>query len=371
MDQARSIRNEKINSRLRSIPGPVTCAMVLLLAACAGIAGCTAAIPTVKQDPAPAIATFSASPAAITAGAGTALSWATSGATSVAITPGSFASTSASGSVPLSPTTTTTYTLTATNSTGSTTATATVTVTQPNLPAIGSFTASPASIALGGISTLSWATTGAATITITPGTFTSASASGTTNVSPEATTTYVLTATNAAGSATATAMVTVAAAGGTLKITTTSCPGGTQGTAYAGCTIAASGGTPPYTFSVEDSASYPPLTEGMALDGPTGIITSPLIGGQGTYTPEIVVTDSTGAQATANISFAISGSNAFLGEYLSFGLDLSPSRGCGDVGFAGGYFAGGGNLQWLPVVDDQAVLRRRRLREFSERDSCD
>jgi hypothetical protein len=286
--------------------------MGLLLAACAGIAGCTAPIPTVKQDPAPAIASFSASPTAITAGAGTTLSWATSGATSVAITPGSFAATSASGSVPLSPTTTTTYTLTATNSTGSATATTTVTVTQPNLPAIGSFTASPASIALGGISTLSWTTTGAATITITPGTFTSASASGTTNVSPEATTTYVLTATNAAGSVTATAMVTVAAAGGTLKITTTSCPGATQGAAYAGCAIAATGGTPPYTFSVKDSASYPSVPEGMALDGPTGNITSPLIGGQGTYTPEIVVTDSTGAQATADISFAISGSNAFL-----------------------------------------------------------
>jgi hypothetical protein len=122
----------------------------------------------------------------------------------------------------------------------------------------------------------------------------------------------VLKATNAAGSVTATTMVTVAAAGGTLKITTASCPGGTQGSAYAGCTIAASGGTPPYTFSVKDSASYPPLPEGMVLDGPTGIITSPLIGGQGTYTPEIVVTDSTSAQATADISFALSGNNAFL-----------------------------------------------------------
>jgi hypothetical protein len=131
-------------------------------------------------------------------------------------------------------------------------------------------------------------------------------------VSPEATTTYVLTAANAAGSATATTIVTVAAAGGALKITTTSCPGGTQGAAYTGCTIAASGGTPPYTFSVNDSASYPPLPEGMALDGSTGNITSALIGGQGTYTPEILVTDSTGAQATADISFAISGNNVFL-----------------------------------------------------------
>jgi len=106
--------------------------------------------------------------------------------------------------------------------------------------------------------------------------------------------------------------VTVTAAGAKLQITATTCPGGTQNTAYEGCTIAATGGTPPYTFSVSDSASYPPLPEGMTLDASTGAITSSLIGGQGTYIPEIVVTDSTGAQASADISFAINGSNAFL-----------------------------------------------------------
>jgi hypothetical protein len=312
MDPAHLFRIGKLSSDRRRTPGPVVYALGLLLAVCGGLAGCTAPFPTVKQDPSPTIASFTASPASITAGASTTLNWTTSGATSVTVTPGSFASTAATGSVALSPTATTTYTLTATNSTGSMTATATVTVAQPNVPAISSFTASPTSIALGAISTLSWATTGASTLTITPGTFASTSSSGQTNVSPEATTTYVLTATNAAGSVTATAMVAVAAAGGALKITTTSCPGGTQGTPYAGCIVAASGGTPPYTFSVTDSASYPPLPEGMALDVSTGSITSPLIGGQGTYTPEIVVTDSTGTQATADISFAISGNNTFL-----------------------------------------------------------
>jgi hypothetical protein len=312
MDPAHSFRIGKLSFDRRRIAGPAVCVLGLLLAARGGLVGCTAPFPTVKQDPEPTIASFTASPASISAGASTTLNWTTSGATSVTVTPGSFASTAATGSVALSPTATTTYTLTATNSTGSVTATAIVTVAQPNLPAISSFTASPSSIALGAISTLSWATTGASTLTITPGTFASTSSSGQTNVSPEATTTYVLTATNAAGSVTATATVTVAAAGGALMITTTSCPGGTQGTPYAGCTIAASGGTPPYTFSVTDSASYPPLPEGMALDASTGSITSPLIGGQGTYTPEIAVTDSTGTQATADISFAMSGNNAFL-----------------------------------------------------------
>jgi hypothetical protein len=74
----------------------------------------------------------------------------------------------------------------------------------------------------------------------------------------------------------------------------------------------ASGGSPPYTYSVSTSSSFPPLPEGMSLNRTTGNITSAEIGGQGTYTPELVVTDSTGAAATANIGFAINGSNAFL-----------------------------------------------------------
>jgi hypothetical protein len=50
----------------------------------------------------------------------------------------------------------------------------------------------------------------------------------------------------------------------------------------------------------------------MTLNASTGAITSAIIGGQGTYAPEIIVTDSTGAQANADISFAINGSNAFM-----------------------------------------------------------
>jgi hypothetical protein len=367
-------------------------ALALLVAACAGLAGCVAPLPATRQNAAPTITSFSASPTSIVNGSSTTLTWATTGATSISISPGNFTSSSGSGSATLSPTATTTYTLTATNSTGSVTATTTVTVTTPSLPSISSFTASPTSIAPGAVSTLSWTTSGATTITITPGTFASTSATGSTGVNPEVTTTYVLTATNAAGSVTATATVTVTAAavptitsftanptsigsgssstlswvtsgattlaitpgsftstnaagsttvsptstttytltatnaagpntatakvtvssGGALKITTTTCPGGTQGTAYAGCTIAATGGSPPYTFSVSASSNYPPLPEGMTLNSSTGAISSALIGGQGTYIPQLIVTDSTSTQATQDISFAINGSNAFL-----------------------------------------------------------
>jgi hypothetical protein len=128
-------------------------------------------------------------------------------------------------------------------------------------------------------------------------------------VKPTVTTTYTLTASNSGGSVTATAQLTVTPV---LTITTTSCPGGTQNTAYAGCTIAAINGTPPYTFSVDTSGTYAPLPPGMSIDASTGAITAPIIGGQGTYKPEFVVTDSQGVQVTEQIAIPINGSNAFM-----------------------------------------------------------
>src|SRR6266852_3974645 len=62
-------------------------------------------------------------------------------------------------------------------------------------PTVTSFAAKPASINSGASSTLSWATSGATTITIGGG-FSSAAASGSTSVSPTVTTSYTLTATN-------------------------------------------------------------------------------------------------------------------------------------------------------------------------------
>ena len=289
------------------------CLLVLILLACLGLIECgaTSGSSSTKGSN-PTISAFAASPTGINSGASSTLSWTTSGATSVAITPGTFTSTSATGSMSVSPTTTTTYTLTATNATGSTASTLTVTVNSPSKPSISSFTASPASITSGSSSTLSWSTSGATSISITPGGLNSTAASGSTTVSPATTTTYTLTATNSAGSTSSTAKVTVTSSTGPLTIVTTSCPGGTQGAAYAGCTITASGGSLPYTYSLDTSGNYPPLPEGMSLNATTGAISSSLIGGQGTYTPQFIVTDSTSAQATQQIVFSINGSNAFL-----------------------------------------------------------
>jgi hypothetical protein len=290
-------------------------ALVLALLACLALSGCAGSSnPPPKGSSAPTITSFGANPTSISSGTSSTLTWATTGATSISISPGGFNSTSANGSTSVSPAATTTYTLTATNTSGSATSTATVSVTAASAPTINSFGANPTTITAGSSSTLSWSTTGASSIAIAPGTFTSTSSSGSTSVSPTATTQYTLTATDSAGSATATATVTVNSGGssGPLTITSSSCPGGTQGQPYTGCTLSASGGTPPYAFSLDASGNYPPLPEGMSLNASTGEVSSSLIGGQGTYSPNFIVTDSAKAQATAVISFAINGNSAFL-----------------------------------------------------------
>jgi hypothetical protein len=76
--------------------------------------------------------------------------------------------------------------------------------------------------------------------------------------------------------------------------------------------ITASGGTPPYTFSTNTSTSYATLPEGMALNASTGLISSSLIGGQGNYGVQLIVTDAAANQATQLIDFAIQGNNSYL-----------------------------------------------------------
>ena len=77
-------------------------------------------------------------------------------------------------------------------------------------PTISSFSASPSTVAANGTSTLSWSTTNAASLSISP-TIGTVTGTSTTTPSLSATTVYTLTATNANGSATATTTVTVQA----------------------------------------------------------------------------------------------------------------------------------------------------------------
>ena len=167
---------------------------------------------TAKVIVRPRIDSFSASPSTIAPGDDSTLRWATTGASSANISP-TVGSVAVDGNTDVSPTADTTYTLTASNDDNdSVEAEVTVTVSEdppdPD-PTCDSFTATPANICSGGSSTLSWRTTDADSVSISPdpggGTL---AVDGSQSVSPT-TTTYTLTATNTVGTAICKATVTV------------------------------------------------------------------------------------------------------------------------------------------------------------------
>ena len=155
---------------------------------------------------APTISTFTSSPSSITQGQTSALSWTTSGATSLFIDNG-VGNVTGLTTTNVTPNATTTYTLSAVNSSGTTTRQTTVAVT-PLPPTISAFTASPSPINQGQTSALSWTTSGATSLSIDNGVG-SVTGLTTTNVTPAQTTTYTLTATNAGGSTTRQVTVTI------------------------------------------------------------------------------------------------------------------------------------------------------------------
>lgn len=169
----------------------------------------------------PVISSFIPNPPVITAGDSSTLSWNVSNATSVTIDQG-VGAVAPVGSTSVSPAATTSYTLTATNAAGWSSATTVVLVMAAppgDLPVINSFTANPGNITAGDSSTLSWNVSNADTLTLTGEiTKTLGSMVGSSDVSPDATITYTLTATNAAGSIIATVQVVVAPAGHTVTL---------------------------------------------------------------------------------------------------------------------------------------------------------
>lgn len=172
---------------------------------------------TVTVVPAPAISTFIATPATISAGGTSRLNGVFSGGTGV-VTPGGYALASGVDLV-VGPASTTTYTLTVTNAAGAAaTSTATVTVGSVAQPSISSFTASPAAITAGQTSILAYTfANGTGSINQSVGAVTSG---GSKNVTPSSTTTYTLTVTGAAGTTPATAQATVTVGGASTRTVT-------------------------------------------------------------------------------------------------------------------------------------------------------
>ncbi len=168
---------------------------------------------------APTVTSFTASPATISAGSSSVLSWSVSNATALIIDQG-IGSVSAAGSTTVTPAATTTYALTAVNASGTVTALTVVTVesgstttTSPSssgpLP-VAHIYVNPGTITPAGQAVLSWDTVNASNVTINNG-IGPVSPSGSRTVSPDSTTVFVITASNAVGTVTASTQLAVGA----------------------------------------------------------------------------------------------------------------------------------------------------------------
>lgn len=166
-----------------------------------------AASATTLTDPAPTVS-LSATPASVASGGTSTLNWSATNATACTASGGWSGARGTSGSTATAAlAASTTYTLSCSGSGGTASASTTVTVNSP--PTI-SLLASPAAIAVGGNSTLSWSSANASSCTASGGwSGTRATAGSSATSTLTATTTYTLACTGAGGSASASATVTV------------------------------------------------------------------------------------------------------------------------------------------------------------------
>ena len=159
--------------------------------------------PTPPSFNLPVVAAFTVLPANIMSGNNATLVWDIRNSFDVSIEP-SFGIIRPSGSQPVNPPFTTTYKLTANNSQGSILATTTLTVSgappSVDTPVVKFFTANPYVIRRGESAILSWQTVGGSSVVIDKELSTMFwPAEGTTQVSPAATTTYMLSVTSPDG----------------------------------------------------------------------------------------------------------------------------------------------------------------------------
>ena len=174
--------------------------------ACSGVGGsvtrsATVTVNGVPPPPAPTVS-LSASPASITSGGSSTLTWSSTNATSCTASgdwSGSKATSGTQGTGAL--TGSKSYTLACSGAGGTVSKTATVTVTAAPVPTV-TLSASPASIDSGSSSTLTWSSTNASSCTASGGWSGSKATSGTQGTGAlTATTTYTLACTGAGGTA--------------------------------------------------------------------------------------------------------------------------------------------------------------------------
>lgn len=278
------------------------CSLFLLAVFINGCAGPAPANPTPTPTPGPTpppspsqvTATIQASPATITAGQFATLTWSSTNATSVSISPAlpeeDTTTTPLSGQAAVTPQQTTTYTITATGSNGTATSNTTVTVNQV-APTI-QITAQPTAVSAGGSSTLTWSTSNATSVSIDHGIGSVSAQSGTVSTgSISQTTTFTATAQGPGGTTTATATVTVSQVAVTLTASPTS--------------ISAAGQAVTLTWTSTDAVS-------VSIDQGVGTVT-PASGGSvtvnppGTTTYTATATDPNGVTTSAKAVVTMKG----------------------------------------------------------------
>jgi hypothetical protein len=158
------------------------------------------------------ITSFTASSYTVALGSQVTLSWVVTGASSLVIDQQVGTVTGISVNVTPLATGANVYTLTANSANGPVTKSLTINVTNSSAPTITSFTASAPTVVAGTPVTLTWAVTGATTLSISSGVGTVTGTSTTVTPSVADTVTYTLTATNSSGSSTASVVVVVTSA---------------------------------------------------------------------------------------------------------------------------------------------------------------
>ncbi|MFA6095827.1 MAG: hypothetical protein WC767_03225, partial [Candidatus Paceibacterota bacterium] len=265
---------------------------------------------------APSIASFSASPNPILSGAGSTLTWTTTGATSCTASgawsgPVATSSSLAVGPFTVTATTTETFGLSCSNSTGTTTSSASLTINPAPVivvvtPSISALSVSPNPVASGASATITWATTGATSCTASGAWGGSKAVSGSEAVGPFAVTavtteTFILSCTNTAGTATSSASLVVNPPGGTAT-------GTVSVTAPAGLSTSEYESTASFTVVLDSAPLADVAIPVSSSDTSEGIVSTPLL----TFTPAnwsvfqtVTVTGVDDAAIDGDITYAI------------------------------------------------------------------
>jgi len=236
-------------------------------------------------------ASIQSSPATITAGQFSTISWSSTNATSVSISPAipqeDVTNMPLTGQAAVTPQQTTTFTITATGANGTATANTTVTVNQV-APTV-QLSATPATVSANGSSVLSWSSSNATSLTISGIGSVTPQAGTTSTGSISQTTTFTATAQGPGGTATASATVTVSP----VTVSLTASPN----------TISAPNQPVTLSWTSNDAVSVS-IDQGVGTEPPSG---TTVVNPPGSITYTATATDPNGVITTSKAIVTING----------------------------------------------------------------